>query len=288
MRTVCRVVLLVLVQGLAACDSSRPSIPTAPTAVPQPGPQSTTTFVTGYVYDTVFREVGGVFIEVLDGPDAGLSATADATGKFTLAGNFDDSTRFRASKEGHVDSTGTLTPRCATCGGARFMYLVLGIAAAPVEIAGEYSLTFVVDRACTGIPSELLTRSYNATITSTKDSHYPPNTRFQAIITGGRFLKGYESFPIGVAGDLVALDLRGEGPYLVEEVGANTYIAFDGRAEATIGTSRVSGISAFFKGWVDYCALNGPIGPYYECRAGLAAARADCESQSHQLILTRR
>jgi hypothetical protein len=288
MKVICGVVLLLLAGEMAACDSSRSSSTTAPTPLPQPVQQSTTTFVNGYVYDSVFRALAGAFIEVLDGPQAGLSATADATGKFSLDGNFDDSTRFRASKEGHLDSTGTLTPKCATCNGARFIYLVLGVVAPPVEIAGEYSLTFVADSTCTDIPSELRTRSYNATITPASNSHYPTNTNFKVTISGAQFLKGYEGFPIGIAGDLVAFELRGEGPYLVEEVAPNTYIGFDGRAEASVGTSRVSTISASFQGWVDYCALNSPMGPYYECRAGLAVARAECESNSHQLILTRR
>jgi len=287
MRLFCGVVLSVLAAGMAACDSSRPSVPTGPTPVPQPVPQSTTISVSGYVSDSAFRPLAGAVIEVLDGPQAGLSATAGATGTFGLAGNFDDSTRFRASKEGHVDSTGTLSPRCATCNGARFIYLVLGVSAPPVEIAGEYSLTFVADSKCTDIPSELRTRSYNATIRPAANDHYPPNTNFQITISGAQFLKGYESFPIGVSGNLVAFELRGEGPYLVEEVAPNTYLGFDGRAEASVGTSRVSTISVPFQGWVDYCAKTSPMGQYYDCHAGLTA-RAECESNSHQLILTRR
>jgi hypothetical protein len=288
MRMICGVVLLAFAGGMAACDSSRASMPTAPTPVPQPVQQSTTIFVNGFVYDSAFRTLAGAIVEVLDGPQAGLSATADATGRFTLTGNFDDSTRFRASKEGHVDSIGTLTPRCATCSGARYIYFIVGVLAQPVEIAGEYRLTFIADGTCTDLPSELRTRTYNATITPVSNSRNPPNTSFQVAISGAQFLKGYESFPIGVAGDLVAFELRGEGPYLVEEVAPNTYIGFDGRAEASVGTSRVSTISASFQGWVDYCALKSPMGQYYECRAGLATARVECESKSHQLILTRR
>jgi len=286
MRVICGVVLL-LAAGMAACDSSRPSTPVAPTPLADRVQPATTISVNGYVSDSAFRALEGAVIEVLDGPQAGLSVTAGPNGVFGLAGNFDDATRFHASKAGYVDSTGTLSPRCATCNGARFIYLVLGVPGPPVEIAGEYSLTFVADSKCTDIPSELRTRSYSATITPAANAHYPPNTNFQIVISGAQLLKGYESFPIGVAGDLVAFELRGEGPYLVEEVAPNTYIGFDGRAEASVGTSRVSTISTSFEGRVDYCALNSPMGQYFDCRAGLTA-RAECESKSHQLILTRR
>jgi len=292
-RAVYGVVLLVLAQGMAACNSSRSSIPIAPTqAVPEPVSQgavpSTGIWVNGNVYDGVFRPVAGAVVEVLDGPQAGLSATADASGQFTLRGNFDDTTRFRASKEGYVDSAGTLVPRCATCSGARYIYLVLGVPAPPVEIAGAYSLTLVADSTCTDLPSELRTRTYNATITPVSDSRVAPNTNFHATVSGAQFLKDLESFTIGVAGDLVAFDLRWEGPAVVEEVAPNTYIGFDGRADASVGTSRVSTLSASFQGSVDYCALKSPMGSYYDCQPGLASARAECESNNHQLILTRR
>jgi hypothetical protein len=286
MRMPDRVVLVMLACGIAGCDASRPPVPTGPTPLPQP--QSTAILVNGYVSDSAFRPLAGAVVEVLDGPQAGLSATVTADGRFTLSGNFDDSTRFRASREGNVASSGTLSPKCATCSGARFIYFVLGVLAPPVEIAGDYTLTFVADSKCAGIPSELRTRTYNATITPRSDSHNPANTSFLAAVSGAQFLKGYESFPVGVAGDLVAFDLRGEGPWVVEESSPNTYLGFDGRAEFSVGTARGSTMSAPFQGWIDYCALKSPMGRYYECRAGLADAHAECESTNHQLILSRR
>jgi len=294
MRTFRGVVLLVLAQGMAACDSSRPSTPIAPThaAPPVQHPSAILdTVVDGYVYDSVFKPVAGAVVEVLDGPQAGLSATTGATGEFRLTGtaSFDDTTRFRASSAGHVDSTGTLVPRCATCRGARYIYLVLGVVAPPVEIAGQYSLTFVADRTCTDLPSNLRTRTYNATITADPYSHSAANTSFQVTISGAQFLKCCESFFVGVEGNLVAFELRGEGPFLVEEAAPNTYIGFDGRAEASVSTSRVSALSTAFQGRVDYCALTSPmVSPWYDCPASLAVAHAECESQNHQLMLTRR
>jgi len=286
------IVLLLFVAGVAGCGGSRASsvpVSLAPSPIQQPAPQSSAVQVNGWVSDSAFRSLAGARVEVLDGPQAGTTATADNQGHFSLTGTFDDATRFRASREGHVDATGTLSPACATCiTTRRYIYFYLAVLSPPVDIAGNYTLTFIADAACTDIPSELRTRTYAATITPGSNSHSPANTYFDVTFAGARFLADYGSFPIGVAGDFVAFELRGEGPYLVEEVAANTYIGFDGRASASVGSARVSGIATPFQGFVDYCALSSPMGQYYDCRPGLALARTECESNNHQLILTRR
>ena len=49
--------------------------------------------------------LGGAVVEVVDGPQAGLSTISNAAGQFSLSGRFDDDTRFRAAKAGHVAET---------------------------------------------------------------------------------------------------------------------------------------------------------------------------------------
>jgi len=46
---------------------------------------------------------------------------------------------------------------------------------------------------------------------------------------------------------------------MVEEVGANTYVAFDGRAEALLEASPPSSLAITFHGWVNYCQSNAPM-----------------------------
>ena len=138
------------------------------------------------------------------------------------------------------------------------------------------------------IPTELKTRNYAATITAVSSPNSPANTLSNVTLSGAPFLADYGSFSIGVAGDFLAFAFGGEGPSLVEEVAPNTYLGFDGRAEASVGTSRVSSIVTSFQRWVDYCALRSPMGQFYDCRPSLAVAHAECESKNHQLILTRR
>lgn len=295
MRMFAGIVLLVVAQGLAACGSSAStSAPLAPSPVPQPTlpptptppPPNDDAFIKGVVYDTANRALAGAIVEVVDGPQAGTQATSDATGGFSLTGTFDDTTQFRATKEGHVSATGTLRPSCAQCHPHRWIFFFLDVPTPPANIAGDFTLTFIADSACAAaLPAEVRTRTYAATIAPTS---YRPNTSFELTVSGAPFLSFYNSFSIGVAGDYLAFGLDNEGPVLVEQVAQNTYLGFDGSAEASAGTSAVSTISTFFDGVIDYCARKSAMGSYYNCDTSQAVAHARCESKHHQLILTRR
>ena len=291
MRVFAVIGLLVVAQGLAGCDGARsPSALVAPSPAPQPGPppapQPTAVRVDGWVYDSAFRILAGASVEILDGPQAGTRTTADARGHFSMTGTVDDTTRFRATMEGHLASIGSLSSSCASCS-ARYIYFYLAVNASPVNMAGDYTLTFVAD-ACINLPSELQTRTYGATIAPGSNSHSPADTFYTVTVSGALFAANYGSFSIGVAGDLVAFELRGEGPTLIEQVAENTYLGFDGRAEARVETATVSTISAFFSGSINYCALPAPMGQYWGCNPAHAVAHAECQSTTHRLILTRR
>ncbi len=84
MRSLSGILLLLAVHGLAGCTRSTPS---------SPSPVSGGLFIQGTVSDTAFRPLAGARVEVLDGPQAGLSTTANAQGEFSLTGTFDDGTR---------------------------------------------------------------------------------------------------------------------------------------------------------------------------------------------------
>ena len=95
-------------------------------------------------------------------PRAGLSAIADSTGEFTFAEPFDDMTVFRATHEGHIAATVSWRSGLPN---QPWLLLRLGVPTPPVSIAGDYTLTFIADRACAAaLPADLRTRSYAATI----------------------------------------------------------------------------------------------------------------------------
>jgi hypothetical protein len=289
-RTLVGIVLLMLVQGLAGCGGSRsPVSPTPPTAA-APGPVNGE-LIAGTVSDSALRPLAGARVELLDGPQAGVSATSDAQGRFSLTGIVDDTTRFRASKEGHETATATILPFCDRCNPKRWVHIYLNVLDSPVAVAGNYTLTFIADNACTNLPDELRTRSYAATI-GPADLNWPghpvnSNTSFRVTPLGSAFPGGLNGFYLNVAGNYINLSLGDHtDPGITERVAPNTYLAFGGWAVVSAETP-VATISTPFQGWIDYC-VNPQIGERYDCTPSPTVTRARCESAKHQLILARR
>jgi hypothetical protein len=137
--------------------------------------------------------------------------------------------------------------------------------APPVDIAGDYNLTFTADSACADLPNDVRIRTYAATITPSPSSpDVPANTSFRGTLSGAPFLEGYKTFFVSVAGDDVAFgfgDLHLD-PGVVERVTVKTktdhspshmYLAFGGSATASVVTAAPE-ISASLDGWIEYCS----------------------------------
>jgi hypothetical protein len=273
---------------LAGCDSATtPLAPSPPQAAPQPNPNPSQIQLTGYVADSAFRSLAGARVEVVNGPQAGLSGTTGANGQFEMFGAFDDTTRVRASKEGHVDATGALNPSCGSCPTTRrWISLYLATLAPPVNLTGDYTLTFVADGACPDLPDEVRTRVYTAAIRPDAHGRGPEGTRFEATFIGADFAPEWDRLPIGVAGDFVTFAFWGEPLWLVEHVATRTTLGFGGRAEVTVDPGGFSRISTTFEGVIDYCVLASDTGRFLECAP--ADTHVVCESESHRLTLERR
>jgi hypothetical protein len=274
------IVVLTITQVVSGCHDGHRSLgPSGPSAVPKGDPAGTgVTFVQGFVQDTAFRPLAGVRVEVIDGPQAGSSATSDAKGEFVLSGTFDDLTRFRATKESYATSTEPLGP------GQRIRF-VLAVLAPSAPIAGDYTLTLAADPACAGLPDDMRTRSYTARIIPDSNPGHPANTSFNLIAGGASFLEGHGGLPIGVAGNVVTFLLDDDLPYLVEEIAANKFLAFYGRA--TVEAASGSTLSTYFDGDIRYCEQPLPIRDVVElCDRPLG--QVSCRSRQHQLTLTQR
>jgi hypothetical protein len=280
------VLLLAMAQALTGCGSSHPLV--GPSSIPPATPPLRVNQVTGYVSDTAFRALAGVRVAVLDGPQAGLAATSDAAGRFSLSGEFDDATRFQATRDDLPGATLTLAQRCPTCTGPRFLYFRLAVFDRPANVAGDYMLTFTADAACTSLPAEARTRSYAATIAATPDPIVPAGTLLRVVITGAPVVPGNDGFTIGVAGNFVNLEVwNGEGPGVVERLAPKTYVGLFGYAGTTV-TSSDAPITAAFDGTIEYCVATFDGDPSYGCTSVQTDRRDHCASKNHRITLTRR
>jgi hypothetical protein len=201
-----------------------------------------------------------------------------------LAGAFDETTRFRASKADHRDATLPLPARCAPCNPNWWIYFSLETDGPPVALAGDYMLTFTADPACATIPEQFRSRTYPATVTPFAEDNA---TQFRVALRGGSFIKGYDTFDAGVAGDTFAAmlgDFHGS-PGIAEQVAANTYLGYEGSALAKLTSVGPSSITASFEGVVSYCELFQEPSGRYACAVEHAATRVLCTSTRHQLLL---
>lgn len=268
--------------ALCACSSSAPppSAVTSPTATPFDG---VIRLMSGTVADTAFRPLPAATVEVLDGPQTGLITAADASGHFSLSGTFDETTRFRATKDGHVTSTRTVQPFCGQCNPHWWINFSLDVLAAPVNIAGEYTAAFVADSGCTMLPNDLRTRTYTATIPPGSASG-PANAYSDVTFGGATFYQNWNLVGFGVAGDYVGFWLE----TLVEQIAPNTFVGFAGLAAGSIGTVPRSAVTVPFAGSIEYCVTTAAVGRFDACSRGGAAVDARCTSDHHQLVLSRR
>lgn len=189
----------------------------------------------------------------------------------------DPATQFRATKEDHLAAVSTFSGVALT--------FTMQMLVAPVSIAGDYTLMFIADAACTDLPNEVRTRTYAATITDQSPS-VAPNTRLHVALSGADLDTYYNFLTFAVAGDYVSYDLSDN--YVEEELAPETYVAIGGAGGASAGTTGGRTITASLNGSFDYCVTKTEMGSKYSCSADQAVVHARCTSANHRLVLTRR
>jgi hypothetical protein len=232
----------------------------------------------GTVSDTAFRDIAGATIEILNGPSAGLTTTSDGRGQWAFPpGAFDDSTQFRATKDGYEPATLPLGPFCAACHPNRWVNFVLKTKATPANLAGSYAMTITVDPACTYFPRQVRTRTYAVTIPSTTDNAY-----FAIFPTGANFVQGWDEFDGGVSGNYAGFWFE----TLVEEVAPGSYLTFGMSAGGFVDPEHPATITARADGRISYCTVDGASGVFGQCLRGTPPVT--CDSSQHTLVLTPR
>jgi Carboxypeptidase regulatory-like domain len=127
-RTHAGLLILGLAAGLTGCEGASSRSPTAPSTpqlqqTPRPtgsGPDTYNISISGVVYDTAHRLLGGARVEVMEGavgdwchypqpaPVCVVAAFTDESGRFTFSGPFRSVTRLQASREGYLSATLTV------------------------------------------------------------------------------------------------------------------------------------------------------------------------------------
>ena len=255
--------------------------PTSPSGSPANGTRIAT--IRGRVQDAVSRPIADARVTIVDGPQAGLSTTTNEDGRFAFAPftTPSDATALRIEKAGFAP----VTPRWGTRDEGSIALQSL----TPLDIEGQYTITFAAAAACSQLPAAAQTRTYTAAISPTR----PDRLNFTSTLTGAEFQRGYDTFFAGVASDAARLYIYSwdafnwwlEDQPIIERLPSGGYVAWMGTATTPVVNSTTS-ISATFDGSVTYCAV--PREPEVTNYPPTCSAPVECKSDRHQLILKRR
>jgi hypothetical protein len=266
---------IVLLFSFGCADGTSPVEPTPP-----PAPVQVTFTLQGDVRDTASRPLKGASVAVTDGPRAGTTATTDDAGRFSVPGMFTQSAvTVIASKDGYSAETWTFpVPGRPVQGGNWGFSFRLEPLAPSVNLAGQYTLTLIADKACTKLPAETRTRTYTASFVSRSRA-----TTFVGTLSGAQIVSLPVWAPyleVAVAGDFANLVLR-----FVEQLSDGTYLAIEGQTAAPAGQS---GMTGPFNAQFLRCR-NMPAwapGEYWWCGADVDGD--ECATSDNQLTLARR
>lgn len=279
-------VLIAVVVTSAGCDDRQDrrwlSTGTGPTPVSPLSPVSPG--MRGTVVDTAFRRLPGVRIEVVAGPQAGAVTTSDASGRFGFAGPFDESSAFRASKDGYAEATAPLG-YCEGCYPQHVAHFTLPLLAPSVDIAGTYDMTITADPRCTLLPEHVRSRTYRVTIPSTASLPAASTGYATVVASGAQFAHGWDSFTVGVAGNDAAFWYES----LVERVSDDAFVTVTLSAEATVGGVAPREIVAVGDGWIAFCTRQpGTAGEHCPQNGDATRKVWPCASARHSVVFTRR
>jgi hypothetical protein len=239
---------------------------------------SNKTHVLGHVYDTLSRPVPGARIDVVDGPQAGVSTTADARGGFEFVSTASGAVRLRASRDGFEPST--IAAEWLPSASLQTIDLTLRtLGPALPLVPGSYTLTVTSDLStatsgyrvpCEGFPADLRRRTYEASITPSTNEYFvadlasptmtkPPGVTCR-LSAASPSVRG--CFAFRVAGQFVGFEIQNSwGWDWIEEWPGFRYLMIQGTAPTSEpATATESSITIPFFGGFEYCQLKSALG----------------------------
>lgn len=257
--------VLALASGLiAGCGSNAPTGPTSTGA----GALPVTFSLSGRVVDVAGVAIHGAVVTIVDGTESTLT---DGNGHYELRRLPGGPLAVRASKDGYVASTSRVElPRTYPAD------FVLAFTGPSFNLAGDYTVTFTADPACTQLPPAARSRTYNASIAPLLRAN-----EYWGSLSGARFY--YEgAFTARVAGNAASFSTLPDGNDAIvhERLTDSTSIWIDFFARAAVDVPRVT-VPMF--GHFAYCP-DDDLSTVFSCRV----ARVTCTSAHHEFTLTRR
>jgi hypothetical protein len=225
------------------------------------------------VTDTVWRPLADALVEIVNGPLAGTRNVTDNDGRFEFTGMSptNSTVTLRASRDGFQTTSGAATWQAD--GDRPIVAVRLYSLEPPLALdAGEYGLNLTIDLStargrppqlpwetevpCQGLPVELASRSYDATITER------PLGERGVSIKGPTVQRFFDGFQLFVAGDHVAFEIEWS---LAEEFPGFRYLYIGGGALPEQFTVDGESVRIPFGGEFSYCELNASRGIYNDC-----------------------
>lgn len=156
----------------------------------------------------------------------------------------------------------------------------------PVDLTGQYLLTFEAGNSCEQLPKELRTRTYEAGIEYIGAARDGTRDYFRANLSGAHFDSYARFFVIRVIDNYVHFDFSDS--VIVEVPDPGTYfLILGGAGDATVDPSDLSRISTLFEGYFSYCVTNSDFKfPYYCPEDAIVHSR--CTPKDSRWTLTRR
>src|SRR5262245_12982639 len=193
----CRMIASYLLVVLVSSGCNHPA--TGPSPMPPP-PLRVIDRISVSVMDTARRPLTDALVEITSGSMV-LSARTDSLGSARFSGSFSGEISVRATKDGFVTATQTLDVQSSD-----FLSFLMASLTPSVSLEpGDYTLTFMADPVCTGLPADIRARMYAASIARRNAADLPPGTQYRVTVPGTLdWLDQPGGFGIGVAGNYVA------------------------------------------------------------------------------------
>ena len=249
--------------------------------------------IEGMVTDEVRRPLSGATIRVLDGPLAGTpTATTVASGRFELYSTTWGTVTLQVNHAGFTSAIHTAQWQPANNLTIEVIRLESQEKPAFQVDPGDYTVTISMDPAaardagrlppCAGFPSEMMSRTYKATIADSSHSWFD-----KAVSLEGPTVFSNSEFEFLIGTQFIGFEM--ESPF-TEELSGFRYLNIMGGAPTSEPVT-VSGpaVSIPFHALFQYCELNAPTrrGGWENCQHLPTVRFHACFSDSARMVFTR-